>query len=50
VAETDSPPRQTMRKVGIIATAILILFRGLSAPVHSLSIGDLLSKALASNF
>jgi hypothetical protein len=33
-----------MRKLGIIAAAILIVSMGLSAPAHCLSITDLLSK------
>jgi hypothetical protein len=34
-----------MRKLAIVAVAIFIACIGLSAPVHSLSITDLLSKA-----
>ncbi len=33
-----------MRKVAMIAAAILVASLGLGAPAHSLSIGDLLSK------
>jgi hypothetical protein len=33
-----------MRRAGIIAAAVVAIFLGLSAPAHSLSIGDLLSK------
>jgi rhodanese-related sulfurtransferase len=33
-----------MRKAAVVATALLLGCFGLSAPAHSLSIGDLLSK------
>jgi hypothetical protein len=33
-----------MRKAAVVATALLLGCLGLSAPAHSLSIGDLLSK------
>jgi hypothetical protein len=39
-----------MRKVGVIAAAILLASIGLNAPAYSLSIGDILSKVEGEGF